>query len=266
MTDAPSLLDQAHAAMEANTGDEAAALRFYRLLADTPLLLLLKHEAEGGLVDPRVFDLEAGPVLLAFDSAERLAAMGQGPLPYAELPGRVVAQKLAGQGVSLGLNFGSGAASETLLPPEALDWLAEMVDTPVPEEVEARPESFFTPRDVPQALHDALAFTFQAAPGLARTAYLTGVRYDDGRQGHMLAILDAHPQAEAPLAQAVTEAIGFSGLDAAEIYVTFLASDAPGVAAVIRSGILFEFPAEMPEPEVTLMSPGSDPDRPPRLR
>lgn len=268
MTDAPPTpLDRAHAAMAAAPSDDAAALRFYRLLADTPLLLLLEREPEGFRIDPRVFDLEAGPVLLAFDSAERMAAMGQGPVAYAELPGRVIAGQLAGKGVSLGLNFGSNAASETMLPPEALDWLAEMVDIPSPETMEARPESFFTPRDMPQDLQQALAFTFEAAPGLARAAYLTGVRYNDGRVGHMLAILDAHPAAQEPLARAVTEAMGFSGLDAGQIDVTFLDSGDAVVRSVARSGILFEFPpAPEPEQPAPRTAPGSDPDKPPRLR
>ena len=260
-------LDHAHAAMTADPADETAAFRFYRLLADTPLLLLLEREPEGFRIDPKVFDLEAGPVLLAFDSAERMAAMGQGPVAYAELPGRVIAGQLAGKGVSLGLNFGSDAASETMLPPEALDWLAEMVDIPAPEPIEARPESFFTPRDLPDGLQQALVFTFDATPGLARAAYLTGVRYEDGRVGHMLAILDAHPAAQNPLARAVTEAMGFSGLDAGEIDVTFLDSTDPATRAVVRSGILFEFPP-LPGPEqpTPRAAPGSDPDRPPKLR
>lgn len=260
-------LDHAHAAMHADPGDEAAALRFYRLLADTPLLLLLNSEPEDTRIDPRVFDLEAGPVLLAFDSAERMAALGSGPLAYAELPGRVIVAQLAGQAVSLGLNFGSDAPSETLLPPEALDWLAEMVAAPALEAVEAVPESFFTPRDLPTSLTEALNFTVGAAPGLARAAYLTGVRYDDGRVGHMLAILDAYPEAREPLAQAVAQAIGFTGLDAAEIDVTFLDSADPAAKGVIRSGVLFEFPPEPEDlPVAAPVAPGSDPDRPPRLR
>ena len=109
-------------------GDAAAGLRFYRLLADATLFLLLEREAEGERVDPRVFDLPDGPVLLAYDSEERLAVMGDGPLPYAALPGRLIAQQMLGQGLSLGLNFGTGAASEALLPPEALRWLCEMLD------------------------------------------------------------------------------------------------------------------------------------------
>ena len=59
-------LDQAHAAMR--TGGEAEALTFYRLLADATLFLLLEREAEGERIQPRVFDLEDGPVLLAVDA------------------------------------------------------------------------------------------------------------------------------------------------------------------------------------------------------
>jgi len=260
-------LDHAHAAMQADPADEAAALQFYRLLADTPLMLLLNSEPEGTRIDPRVFDLEAGPVLLAFDTADRMAAISDAPLAYAELPGRVIVQQLAGQGVSLGLNFGSDAPSETLLPPEALDWLAEMVAAPALHEVQAMPESFFIPRDLPAALTEALNFTVGAAPGLARAAYLTGVRYDDGRVGHMLAILDAYPEAREALAHAVAQAVGFSGLEAAEIDVTFLDSTDRGARDIVRSGVMFEFPAEQAEQAAQVpQAPGTDPDRPPILR
>jgi len=263
-------LDHAHAAMQADPGDQAAALRFYRLLADTPLLLLLEREAEDESIAPRVFDLEAGPVLLAFDTADRMAALADGPLAYAELPGRVIVAQMAGQGVALGLNFGSDAASETLLPPEAVAWLAQMVAAPALEEVQAVPESFFAPRNLPGALLEALTLTVAAAPGLARAAWLVGVRYGGGRAGHMLAILDAYPDAAAPLAQAVAQAIGFSGLEAAEIDVTFLDSADPAVRAIMRVGVVFAFP---PKPEAAPVAtptapaaPGSDPDKPPRLR
>jgi len=262
MTDTTPL-DRAFAASLNSDGD---TLRFYQVLADTPLLLVLDEVATGQRINPRVFDLEDGPVLLAFDREERLAALGLGPLPYAELPGRIIAQHLAGKGVSLGLNFGCDAPSETMLAPEALDWLAEMV-AEEPEQTQARPEGFFTPRDLPAALSEALTFTFNAAPGLADAALLVGVRYDDGRRGHMLAIIDAPPQAQQPLARAVAEALRFSGVEAGEIDVTFLAGGDAVVKQLARSGILFEFPAApaavaKPSPA----APGMDPDRPPKLR
>ena len=102
-------------------------------------------------INPKVFDLEDGPVVLAYDSDDRLAVMGTGPLPYAALPGRIIAQHLAGQGVALGLNFGSGAPSEVMLPPEAMRWLAEMLDSQ-PVQLEAQPEAFFAPQGLPAAL------------------------------------------------------------------------------------------------------------------
>ena len=262
----PTMLDRAHVAMQADLQDETAALRYYQVLADTPLLLVLQDVAIGGRVDPLVFDLDEGPVVLAFDTQARLASLGQGAQAYAELPGRVIAQHLAGKAVSLGVNFGCDAVSELLLPPEALSWLAEMVAV-APEELQARPEEFFTPRDLPDALTGALNFAFAAAPGLAQAALLVGVRYDDGRRGHMLAVVDARPEAEAPLARAVAEALRFSGLAAGELDVTFVASGDLVLRALSRSGILFEFPlAPVAEASVAPAAPGTDPNRPPRLR
>ena len=255
-------LDQAYAAMQA--GDEAAGLRFYRLLADATLFLLLEREAEGSRIDPRVFDLAEGPVLLAFDSEDRLAVMGDGPLPYAALPGRLIAQQMLGQGLSLGLNFGSGAASEVLLPPEALRWLCEMLEAK-PLEVEATPAQFYAPQGLPEALSDALRFTLGGAAGLARAALLAGVRYSDGRLGHMLAVIDALPAAEEALARALGEALVFSGLEAGELDVTFLASGDAAVAELARVAVVFEVPERVAEAKAERAAPGMG-DQPPRLR
>ena len=257
-------LDHAHAAMQA--GGEAEALAFYRLLADATLFLLLEREAEGERIQPRVFDLAEGPVLLAFDAEERLAGFGDAPVPYAALPGRIIAQHLAGQGVSLGLNLGTGAASEVMLPPEAMSFLAERLEA-APEAMEARIEGFAPPQGLPPALDDALRFTLAGAAGLASAAVLAGVRYEGGRRGHVLAVLDALPEAEAPLARAMAEALAFSGVDAAELDVTFLSSGAPAVAALVRAGLIFEVPRpEAPPEPVVPPPPGSDPANPPRLR
>ena len=255
-------LDQAYAAMQA--GDDAAGLRFYRLLADATLFLLLEREAEGARVDPRVFDLPDGPVLLAYDSEERLSAMGQGPLPYAALPGRLIAQQMLGQGLSLGLNFGTGAASEVLLPPEALRWLCEMLEAE-PVQIEAVPAQFYAPQGLPEALSDALTFTLGGAAGLARAALLAGVRYSDGRLGHMLAVIDALPAAEEPLARALSEALVFSGIEAGELDVTFLASCDAAVVELARVAVVFEVPEPVVEATVERAAPGMD-GKPPILR
>lgn len=256
-------LDQAHAAMAG--GDDTAALRFYRVLANATLYLLLDREAEGERVEPRVFDLPDGPVLLAFDSEDRLAGFGQAAMPYAALPGRIVAQHLAGKGVALGLNFGSGAPSETLLPPEAMSWLAEMLEQ-MPDPLEARAEVFSAPAALPEALEQALRGTLEAAAGLARAAVLAGVRYAGGGRGHVLALLDAHPGAQQALTRAVSETLVFSGVEAGAIDVTFLSSDDPVVARMRAFGRVFEIPEPAEPAKVTAVAPGMDPDRPPRLR
>ena len=256
-------LDQAYAAMQAD--DEAAGLRFYRLLADATLFLLLEREAEGERVDPRVFDLPDGPVLLAYDSEDRLAVMGDGPLPYAALPGRLIAQQMLGQGLSLGLNFGTGAASEVLLPPEALRWLCDMLDA-APVEVEATPAQFFAPKGLPEALSDALRFTLGGAAGLARAGLLAGVRYSDGRLGHMLAVIDAQPAAEEALARALSEALVFSGLEAGELDVTFLSSGDGVVVELARVAMVFEVPDLVVEAQAERAAPGMDAAKPPVLR
>ena len=258
-------LDHAHAAM--TTGAEPAARQFYRVFADATVLLLLDHEPTGERINPRVFDLADGPVVLAFDTDERLAGFDANPLPYAALPGRIIARHLAGQGVSLGLNLGSGAPSEVILPPTALQWLADMLD-PQPDIVQATPVVFYPPRGLPLGLADALTFTLDGAAGLALAALLVQVRYSDGKRGHMLAVLDVVPAAQDPLARAFAEALRFSGVDEGELDVTFVASSDPVVPQIALAATVFAVPP-LPDPVADSLgrtAPGSNPDRPPNLR
>lgn len=250
--------------MTAAPEDDAARLRYYALLADGELFLLLEEEAEEGRVTPRLFPLEDGPVVLAFDTEDRLAAFTGAPVPYAALPGRVVAQQLAGQGIGIGVNLG-GADSAFLVPADAVDWLAETL-AHAPVAAEARPVAFHAPGGLPEALLRALDAKLARAGGLAAAAVLAGVEYDDGRRGHMLAFLDAVPAAEGALARAAAEALTFSGIEAGEMDVTFLSAADPAAAAIARAGLRFDLPepvrAEPPAPA----APGMDPDRPPKLR
>ena len=258
-----SPLDQAYHAMQ--TGDEAAALRFYRLLADAPLFLLLQHEAEGDQIAPQVYELSDGPVLLAFDSEERLAGFAEGPAPYASLPGRVIAAQMAGQGLWLGLNLGSGAASETLLPPDAMEHLLTLLDV-TPQQTEARPQGFAAP-DLPAALDEALQAVFARLSGLAVAAVLAGVTYEGRGRGHVLAIIGAQSSAEPALARAIAEALAFAGLEAATLDVTFMAPEDPGLAQMAQLGRVYEVPAPLAPPEAAIpAAPGSDPSKPPKLR
>lgn len=262
MPDLVTLLDAAHAAVSADPENEVLRLRFFERLADGEMVLLLEREAVGDSLEPRVFDLEDGPVVLIFDREERLAAFTGGIAPYAALPGRVIAGLLKGQGIGMGVNLGV-APSSMLLPPEAMDWLAETLEGG-PEEVEGTPEELLPPA-APEAVISALDAKLAKAAGLAAGAVLAGVRYADGRRGHLLAFLGAAPGAEAALAGAVREALVFSGIEAGELDVVFLGGDEAFANAIGRVGLRFDLTAPA-KPEAVPVAPGLDPSRPPRLR
>lgn len=259
-----TLLDAAHAAVSANPDDEGARLRFFERLADGELFLLLEREAEGGRLEPRLFPLEEGPVVLVFDREERLAEFAGGvPVPYAALPGRVIAGMLRGQGIGLGVNLGV-APSEMLLPAQAMDWLAGTLEGG-PETAEAVPEGFDPPR-VPQALVAGLDAKLARAGGLAVAAVLAAVRYRGGRRGHLLAFLGAAAGAEEALARAVREALVFSGVEAGELDVVFLDAGDGAAAAMGRVGLRFDMALPEPQAPAAPQAPGTDPARPPKLR
>ena len=67
MRDVVTLLDAAHAAVSADPENETLRLRFFERLADGELVLLLDRDPVGDSVEPKVFDLEDGPVILVFD-------------------------------------------------------------------------------------------------------------------------------------------------------------------------------------------------------
>lgn len=261
MSDLVTLLDAAHAAVSADPENEALRLQFFERLADGEMVILLEREAKGDSLEPKVFDLEDGPVVLIFDREERLASFTAGIAPYAALPGRVIAAMLKGQGIGLGVNLGV-APSSMLLPPEALDWLAEALEG-TPDEVEALPEEFLAP-SVPDGVIAGLDAKLARAGGLASAAILAGVIYRGGGRGHILAFLDVAAGAEAALARAMREALVFSGVEAGALDVVFLASGDAAAVAMARVGLVFELP--LPQAPNSPRAPGMDPSRPPKLR
>lgn len=259
-----TVLDRAHAAMEAAPDDDAVRLRFFERLLDGELFLLLEKEAEGDNLTPDVFTVEDQPFVLVFDREERLAAFVGRPAPYAALSGRIVASLLDGQGIGLGLNLGTGL-SEMLLPAEAVTWMVEVIAN-APTEVEARPEEVMPPAGIPEAVLTALDAKLAIAAGLAPLVYLVGVRYGDGTKGHLLAFVDAERGAERALAQAANEALVFSGIEAGSIDVAFFDASDPITPRLAKVGLRFDLP-EPEKPEIlSPAAPGMDPDRPPKLR
>lgn len=249
MTKTP--LDDAHAQAEA---DPSRRPQFFDKLAGAELFLILDEES------PRVFDLADGPIVLAFDTEARLAEFAPDGADRAELTGRALVGMLAGQGVGLGLNLGE-APSAQILPPEAIDWLAEAL-AQRPSEARGTPQSAHAPDDLAPGFLGALDAKLSSASGLAKAALLARVTWAGGGTGHLLMILDAPEGARSALAQAVGEVLTFAPGDMPDLAVAFCSSDDPEAEQLARVALRFDVPA----PGLQTAAPGRDPDRPPKLR
>ena len=255
-------LDTAHAAMEAAPDDDAARLRFYERLADTELFMLLGAEAKNDQITPELFEIEDQQFVLVFDREERLSQFVGRIAPFAGLPGRGLAQMLAGQGIGLALNL-EVAPSAMLIPAEAIDWLVQTLDN-APNETEAHLTEVNSPVGLPEAVITGLDRKLAIAAGLAKTAYLAAATYDNGATGHVLAFVDATPGAEQALANAASEALTFSGIEAGVMDVMFVRASDPIAGHLAKVGLRFD----LPEPEKPHVpgAPGMDPQNPPKLR
>ena len=248
-------LDRAFRAQEGDPADPALRLRFHERVLDAELLLVLVAPPAAGL-EPRVLDLEAGRYVLAFDRDERLADFLGAPAPFAALSGRRLAGLLAGQGVGIALNL--GAASASLLPPEAVDWMAAVQAGPPPEAA-ARLGAVLPP-DPPPALVAALGPKLAAMADVIAAAHLVAARFDDGRSGLLLALAGVPAAARQGVAAAVAEAVRLSGADGDGLDLTFVDPGSPHAAAIAGAGLRLELPRPPDRP-----GPGLDPDRPPKL-
>jgi hypothetical protein len=257
-------LDRAHAAMQAAPDADTVRLRFYDRLVEAELFLMLAREAEGDKAEPELFDVGDARFVLVFDTEDRLSGFAGRAVPYVALSGRSIVAMLAGQEIGIALNP-EVAPSSILLPPEAVDWLAETT-AQGPSEAEARPEELRAPAAVPDGLLEAIDAKLRTATGLARRGYLAEVLYDTGVRGHLIGFTGAVPGAEPALARAIQEALVFSGLEAAALDVVFLRDSDPVTAQLARVGLRFDLPEPEMLPEVERSAPGSDPMRPPILR
>ncbi len=254
-------LDLASAGMD--RGSDTERLAFFERLADSELFVLLSREADGDKIEPEIFDLGDARFVLVFDREDRLAQFVGRPAPYLALSGRSLTQMLAGQAMGLGVNL-EASDHPQLLPAEAIDWLAETLEQG-PQAMEAQVEEVLPPAGLPDVLLTALDTKLATAAGLARAAYLAGVRYEGGMQSHMLAFVDAAEGAEAALAQAASEALTFSGIEAGALDVAFLRASEARAASFAKVGLRFDIPEPKRNQAVHPTAPGMDPDKPPRL-
>lgn len=249
-------LDAAFLASAADP-DPALRLRFHERVLDAELAVPLAAEA-GEMLAPRVFDLEDGRFVLAFDRDERLADFLGAPTDFAALTGRRLATLLTGEGVGIALNL--GAPSATLLPAAAVDWLAAMV-RPALAPREARLAGLATP-DVSGALCAALAAKLAAMTDAVTEAYLVAAKEPGAGAATVLVLAGVPGVARAGVAAAVAEAVRFTA-GAAELDLAFLDAGSDAAVAVARIGLHLVLPVEGGG---AAPAPGMDPDRPPRLR
>lgn len=248
-------LDHAHERLVSEPANDDARLNFFELFASTELFVVL----ENGTETPRLFDTGDGQFLLAFDTEDRLTRFADGPATYAALSGRAIAEMIGNQPVGVGLNL-EVAPSSQLIPAQGIAWLNDLLAKP-PQELNAAPTEFRPPSDFPETLLSSLDARLAAAEGLASMAYLAGVTYRGGRQGHILAIIDAAPESHRALSRAIAEVLAFSNFEAGALDVAFLASSDPASAKLAKIGLRFDLPKPQ-KPSVTK----PDPSKPPKLR
>jgi hypothetical protein len=265
MTDETPLAD-ALRRMQSRLDDATPRLRFHSELLAAELYVLLTEEVRGDRLSPRVFDLEAGRAVLAFDGEARMADFAGRAVAYAAVPGRVLVAMLveAREGLSLIVHAGDKLAE--LLPPATLDWLAATLTAPPPVEAEAVADAFGPPALGEAALDllvPALERRLSGIPGL-QAAVLARVHWQGSADGHVLALAGVAEPARPALARAVAEALELSGLDEGALDVVF-----PPFAAMARIAAvgrhLAPAPVVPPEPSPGLNA-GLDPTRPPRLK
>ena len=257
-------LDQAHAAMETHPDNDAMRLRFYERLADSELFLLLEDEPTDDIAKPIIFPVESQQFALVFDSEERLVAFSRTPTPFVSLSGRMIANMLNGQGIGLGVNL-SVAPSSILLPDTAVAWLAKTLSVK-PETAQAKPVAIYAPSAIPEILLTSLDTKLATMAGVAKAAYLAEVAYEDAPKTHVIAFVEAIEQAQDAITTAVSEALTFSGIEAGTLDVMFLRGSDPICVELAKVALRFDLP-ELLEPKArTIAAPGSNPDKPPKLR
>lgn len=251
-------LDRLCAAVPFHDADPVQRAAVLRRLADTELHVALTADPVGDRADLRMFELPGGEVALASDDAAALAGFLGGPVAHLSLPGRVLARELAQAGRGLLVN--PGRPSEILLDAAALSWLiAALAEAPPAAEVIPRRLSAPSPQAV-AVLAEPLATRLSDMAGMVAGAALVGVEWQDGRQGHLIAVMGATPEAadasRRAIAKALSELVAFLPPLEGGVDITFQPLPLPPGAVRI----------EATAPPAPPPAKRRNPDAPPRLR
>ena len=235
--------------------DAPARARILSRLADTELFAALLSEPVSDIAELRIYDLPEGRFALACDREHRLADFIGRPVAHLGLPGRVLAETLAGEGQGLLVN--PGHASQLMLDAATLSWLVGAL--------QARPS--LTPDEPAQRLAapTAAAVSLLAEPlaqrlgdmqGLAQGLALVSAEWADGRRNHAVILAGVDAKHQPAIAKALAELLAFLPELPGGVDIGFAGGALPAGALVIE-------PPARPEPVQPVRR---DPKAPPRLR
>lgn len=254
-------IDTAFADMNADESNDTARLRFYERLIDCELFLLLEAESDGQSIRPDLFEVEKQQVALVFDREDRLADFANNIVPFAAMSGRSIISMINGKNISLGLNL-AVAPSSIILPPNVISWMAKTISNG-PSVSEAKIKEVFSPSALPEVVITALDTKLATMVGYADTAYLAEVVYDNDVHSSVIIFINTKTDAEVSIANAISETLIFSGIEAGTIDVMFLNAENPICAKLAKYGLRFDLP-KLKVKEKSI-APGSDPNKPPIL-
>lgn len=255
-------LDQALAAMVADPEVEGLRRAYFDRLSIVELFLLLEAEPESDedTVNPRVFPLEDGPVVLAFDTEQRLADFA-GEAFYLGLRGAELIELVASSRLGLGINFGTDG-SEFMMAPEDAAWLSTRLAGQTRQVT--GPLSRLERPAANEELLTALDARLATAGGVLREAILVGAAAPSGPPGLVLVLVDIGEADAAQLSRSISQALAVLGQDV-QLDVTALAHSDPRLGKIRQLGLAFSVPEPEPETPVERLGPGLDPDKPPKL-
>jgi hypothetical protein len=179
----------------ASGGAEADWLRFYEGFAVQRLIVPVDEgSGDGGVTAATArlttLRLEAGEVVLAFDTEARFAAFIAVPTEFVALIGADLARALARRGIGVALNPGV-APGETVLDPQALAWIAAHAGAEVAVEEMPGGTRIRPPADPEAAMLDALGTRLAEMTGHIAEAWLVGAATPDGGEAYLCIIRTA---------------------------------------------------------------------------
>lgn len=269
MTETSPLME-ALAATSADPDDDPARLALFRALATSELLLLLSEPATGENLSPKIFGIDEGNVALVFDNEDRLTQFTGTESDFIGLPGRVLAEMMVENDLAMGINLGQQAA--TILPPPALKWFVDFLDEG-PQEHQAQLTVVRQLTGAPQQVMAAVVGQIATMPGLATRAVFAEAEYANGDRAPMVALEGVEEKNRGPMAQAIDEAVGLSGVENARVDVAFPEEDSGLWDILNKVGRALDLKdiaekakaASAAKSEEPPKGPGMDPNNPPKL-